>query len=495
MAEREASPIMPFRSVTPIPGTSSRIAIALQTAGLLSALIFLITATFEVLVINDLYASQHALIALLAGVLSLWALLEVLLIKRHRSIAPLRNLKIALAIQVVVITIRHWSYLRPAPAPDHSLVIASPSPEFNQAILFAPIHLLLFLAISKFLIDAFAYAERLRANQLQEQMILLHQTKAALQISENRYSLIADNVNDVIWTVDNAGHFTFISPSLTNLSGHATAELIGQPLINQFSPDSGAILKTALHQSKDQGLPGEDVPVFRAELEQLRNDGFPLWVEITMNSLYNDRGSLVGYVGVTRDIETRKLYERNLRDARDAAEEANLALLSANARLHGQVTTDMLTGLCNRNHFENVLKTQIENSRAHGEKLCLLLMDLDNFRSVNERYGHSLGDLVLSELARLLQSHLRKHDVLARWNGDQFMLMLPNTRAQEAFDLAKQIGRDTSVHSFPAMQHLTLSIGVAELLPQENLSDWLERVESILKTAKNSGCNAVKLSG
>jgi diguanylate cyclase (GGDEF)-like protein/PAS domain S-box-containing protein len=466
---------MPFRSVTPIPGTSSRIAIALQTAGLLSALIFLITATFEVLVINDLYTSQHVLIALLAGVLSLWALLEVALITRHRSIAPLRNLEITLAIQVMVIAIHYWSYLRPTPAPDQSLVIASSSPEFRQTILFAPIHLLLFLAISKFLIDAFAYAERLRANQLQEQMILLNKTKAALQLSENRYRLIADNVNDVIWTVDVEGNFSFISPSLTNLSGHGTTELIGKPLVNQFSPDSAAILKSALHQSKKQGLQGEDLPVFRAELEQLRNDGFPLWVEITMNSLYNDSGSLVGYVGVTRDIETRKLYERNLRDARDAAEEANLALLSANARLHGQVTTDMLTGLCNRSHFE--------------------FLDLDNFRTVNERYGHSLGDLVLSELARLLQSHLRKHDVLARWNGDQFMLMLPNTRGQEAFDLAKQLGRDTSVHSFPAMQRLTLSIGVAELLPQENLGEWLERVESILMTAKNSGCNAVKLSG
>jgi diguanylate cyclase (GGDEF)-like protein/PAS domain S-box-containing protein len=468
---------MPFRSVTPIPGTSSRIAIALQTAGLLSALIFLITATFEVLVINDLYTSQHVLIALLAGVLSLWALLEVALITRHRSIAPLRNLEITLAIQVMVIAIHYWSYLRPTPAPDQSLVIASSSPEFRQTILFAPIHLLLFLAISKFLIDAFAYAERLRANQLQEQMILLNKTKAALQLSENRYRLIADNVNDVIWTVDVEGNFSFISPSLTNLSGHGTTELIGKPLVNQFSPDSAAILKSALHQSKKQGLQGEDLPVFRAELEQLRNDGFPLWVEITMNSLYNDSGSLVGYVGVTRDIETRKLYERNLRDARDAAEEANLALLSANARLHGQVTTDMLTGLCNRSHFENILKTQIENSRAYGENLCLVFLDLDNFRTVNERYGHSLGDLVLSELARLLQSHLRKHDVLARWNGDQFMLMLPNTRGQEAFDLAKQLGRDTSVHSFPAMQRLTLSIGVAELLPQENLGEWLERVK------------------
>ncbi|MFO0077002.1 MAG: diguanylate cyclase [Cyanobacteriota bacterium] len=417
------------------------------------------------------------------------------LITRHRSIAPLRNLEITLAIQVMVIAIHYWSYLRPTPAPDQSLVIASSSPEFRQTILFAPIHLLLFLAISKFLIDAFAYAERLRANQLQEQMILLNKTKAALQLSENRYRLIADNVNDVIWTVDVEGNFSFISPSLTNLSGHGTTELIGKPLVNQFSPDSAAILKSALHQSKKQGLQGEDLPVFRAELEQLRNDGFPLWVEITMNSLYNDSGSLVGYVGVTRDIETRKLYERNLRDARDAAEEANLALLSANARLHGQVTTDMLTGLCNRSHFENILKTQIENSRAYGENLCLVFLDLDNFRTVNERYGHSLGDLVLSELARLLQSHLRKHDVLARWNGDQFMLMLPNTRGQEAFDLAKQLGRDTSVHSFPAMQRLTLSIGVAELLPQENLGEWLERVESILMTAKNSGCNAVKLSG
>ena len=467
------------------------IAIALQTAGLLSALVFLIHSISDVLAVNRLYESQHILIVLLLITLSLWALLEITLLRHLHHIA-LCPLEVLLGVQLVLVLSRHGHDLLPPTPATESL--GSATPEVGEALLFLPIHLVLFLAISKYLINAFAYAERLRASQLRQQMFTLQCTKDALEESEKRYRLMAQNVDDVIWTVDTTGSCTFISPSLQQLSGHAPDELIGRPLSLLCSPESAEILLQAMQHGLQQARQGNNITPFRAELKQKHLDGSLIWTEITMNGLHCDDGALTGFVGVTRDIRNRKLYELNLRGARDAAEEANLALLSANARLHGLATTDMLTGLANRSHFKEAVSRQMEQSRLHGDRLALLMLDLDNFKTINDRYGHSLGDIILVEMSRLLKASLRKHDLLARWGGDEFILTLPRTNATQALQFADQLRLQCSVHPFPAVRTITLCIGVAELGSDETLRQWLNRADTMLGTAKNAGRNTVKLS-
>ena len=477
------------------PGEHPSIALPLQTAGLLSALIFLINSVFEVLVINQLYESQYVLIALLLAVLSLWAFLEVALIGRRAAVPPLRILKLLLACQIVLILIRHAGEFQSRSAALSSAAMSVQSPEFGLAILFLPIILLLFLAISRCLIDAFSYAERRRAKQLQRQMAILRQTKAELQASELRYRLIADNVDDVIWTLDAQGHFTFISPSFKTLLGHGAEQWIGKPLNHLLTPASASALDVALNQLLQQQQPVDaPLPSYRAELEHLHRDGSRLWTEITMTPLHGEEGSLVGCVGVTRDIRVRKLYERNLSEARDAAEEANSALLSANALLHGRATTDGLTGLLNRQHFEEILRAQMKSSLEHGKSLSLLVIDVDHFKTINDGLGHTQGDKILIEVSHLLAASLREADRLARWGGDEFIMVMPRVQPDEALQVANRLCENVYRHPFPGGWVVTLSIGVAELRAHESLEQWFDRADAALYAVKNAGRNAARLS-
>jgi len=343
------------------PGSDSTFAVPMQSMGLLSTLIFLANCTFEVFVVNDLYGEQHGLIALLLVILCVWAMAEVAVLQRRKLALPLASLQLVLGLQLGVVLVRHGVNLLSSPPVVNAFGTAS-RPQFGMAISFAPAYLLLFLAISKLIIDVFIHAEQRRANLLQAQ---------------------------------------------------------------------------------------------RDALELARQD---------------------------------------LRDARDAAEAANLALLAANARLHGQATTDPLTGLSNRRHFEAALADQVDLTRRFQEPLSLLLVDIDHFKTINDRFGNQCGDLVLVELARLLKASLRKPDLLARWGGDEFIVMLPHTSAEEALELARQLCGAMAVHVFPAVQVVTGSIGVAAWQAGETLEQWFARVDKVLYVAKAAGRNAAKLS-
>ena len=471
------------------------IGVALQSVGLLSALIFLISSIYEVLVINTIYESQYFLIALLLAGLSLWAFVEVMAIRKQRSLPQLRNLQMILTVQLAVIVLRHWRDFQLHAGPAERLIPSDRGPEFYPAILFLLIYLLLFLAINRCLILAFADGERLRANQLHDQMQLLRRTEADLQASEERYRLIAHQVNDVIWTIDVEGRIGFISPSLQTLIGSSADAWIGQPLTNLLTPSSATLLEEALRQGLERGIrERRDLAPLRAELEHRHRDGSTIWTEITMNPLRAPAGELVGFVGVTRDIRSRKRRERLLQEARDAAEQANEALLSANATLKDRVTTDMLTGVSNRSHFEDMILSEMRTSRAQGEALSLLIIDVDNFKMVNDSHGHSRGDQILVEVARLLARSQRQLDHLARWGGDEFIMMLPSTSGGDALQVAHRLCHDVAVHHFSCAEKVSLSIGVAELRHLEDRTQWFDRADAALYEAKHSGRNTARLS-
>ena len=471
----------------------SVIAVPLQMAGFVTALIFLIGFTLEVLVINNLYLSQHVLVNALMIALAMWAIIEVYAIRRSSILVPLRFLKIALWLQLLLCLIRGAAELMIVPH-EVGLPGMSSGPDFGLALIFAPLYLAIFILISRLIINAFSYAEFLRANQLAQQMEALEKAQLALHQSEERYRLITSWVDDVIWTLDDRGHYNYISPSIKKLTGYAPHELLQQPLSVGLREDSALQLAQASRAALGQVELGRPIEPIRLELEQIRRDGSTFWSEVTMNGLYGPDHRFIGFVGVSRDISERKGYESDLREARDAAEAANLALLSANARLHGQATTDALTGASNRRYFEEALAVQITQTRSYGEPLCLLIIDIDNFKMINDRFGHQMGDLVIVELARLLKAGLRKPDLLARWGGDEFVVMLPHTPAQEAFEMAERLRLSMAVHVFPVVPQVTGSFGVAELQPEESAEDWFARVDRVLYAAKAAGRNQVKLS-
>ncbi len=246
----------------------------------------------------------------------------------------------------------------------------------------------------------------------------------------------------------------------------------------------------ALDARRAAGLSVADHP-FRGEIELRNKEGAGIWTEIIVTPLVDGEGRMTELAGVTRDIRERKAYEAKLHEAQEATEAANRALQVANSELQRLATTDRLTGIRNRHYFEEVMTAEIERAARYGVPLSLLLFDIDLFKAINDTYGHLVGDQVLVDLTRRISDHLRAVDVLARWGGEEFMVLLPHTRGEDAFKLAEELRQLVAGEPFPVVGQVTSSFGVAAFRPHEARGLWLKRVDDALYAAKAGGRNRV----
>jgi diguanylate cyclase (GGDEF)-like protein/PAS domain S-box-containing protein len=156
---------------------------------------------------------------------------------------------------------------------------------------------------------------------------------------------------------------------------------------------------------------------------------------------------------------------------------------------------DDLTGTFNRRYFMEVLQKEFQLAKRHHRSLSLLSIDIDHFKDINDRYGHSQGDQALQHLIKTVRCHLRAEDVLARVGGEEFAILCPMTDRQQAGDLAeriRQIVADTRLDTSCGPIRLTISLGVATLGEDEcNADSLLLRVDKALYRAKHDGRNQV----
>lgn len=170
--------------------------------------------------------------------------------------------------------------------------------------------------------------------------------------------------------------------------------------------------------------------------------------------------------------------------------------ISQDRKLRNMATTDSLTGLMNRGYMAIQFKREFDRSRRYRRPLSLMMIDIDDFKKINDTFGHKAGDDVLQELAHILQQKTRIHDLVARYGGEEMSILLPETNLQSALVIAERIRRMISSHDFPSEDqhiHLSVSIGVAELdaVGQDTLDELLNRADKALYTAKKSGKDRV----
>jgi diguanylate cyclase (GGDEF)-like protein len=183
--------------------------------------------------------------------------------------------------------------------------------------------------------------------------------------------------------------------------------------------------------------------------------------------------------------------------ARGAADRARSELANTNERLNASLreverlaATDRLTGLWNRLHLERVAATEMERAARYGHATSLLAIDLDHFKRVNDTRGHREGDEVLIEVAQLARERVREVDVVTRWGGEEFLILMPNTTLREAAMAAEALRRMFEIHVFRDGIRLTISVGVAEWRPgEETLEAWFARADRALYRAKEAGRN------
>ncbi len=177
-------------------------------------------------------------------------------------------------------------------------------------------------------------------------------------------------------------------------------------------------------------------------------------------------------------------------------QEQKLELSRALEQIRAMATHDELTGLLNRRHMQTILEQEAARCLRGGHGYCLALIDLDHFKQINDRFGHAAGDLALREFARIGLGVIRGADVLARWGGEEFVLMLSETRMPAALAGVERLREAVFALEFQyAGQDLkiTFSAGLTESRPRETLGQTLERADKLLYRAKADGRNRVTI--
>jgi diguanylate cyclase (GGDEF)-like protein len=205
----------------------------------------------------------------------------------------------------------------------------------------------------------------------------------------------------------------------------------------------------------------------------LTSDGGWKWILSRARIVaWDENGIPLRIIGTHLDITERKNLERRL---------AELA------------TTDELTGLSNRRHFLESGTREVERSRRSGAPLALLMLDLDNFKDVNDRYGHPTGDTVLRLFSETCAKTLRCTDIIGRLGGEEFGILLPDTDAEGAKTLAERVRQDIERTAFPSAGgrfSITVSIGIATMTdPEDSLNDLMHRSDHALYESKRAGRN------
>ena len=301
----------------------------------------------------------------------------------------------------------------------------------------------------------------------------LRETEADLRLSEERYRLLAENAWEVIWTASPDGTIDYISPSVERVRGFTPAEAMSLSIEQTHPPASAASVIDFYRRLFAAIEAGAELPVFRGEHQYYRKDGSIMVGEVQVIPQVDDDGRIVEILGVTRDISERKEFEAELR---------RLAVY------------DPVTGVWNRRHGQELMAADLEQARGSSQRLTVLMLDIDHFKSVNDTHGHQAGDRVLGDICRRVLDTVNGTDIVARWGGEEFVVMLRNCGLDDASNVAEKIRSRIADSPFGMIGSVTASIGVSELRPDDDLASWLARADDALYEAKRSGRNAVKAS-
>ncbi|NOH14738.1 MAG: diguanylate cyclase [Chloroflexi bacterium] len=306
----------------------------------------------------------------------------------------------------------------------------------------------------------------------------LEESNVNLQESERKFRKIFEDSKDVIFISGLDTTIEDVSPSCEEVLGY-TKEELQQNTLGKFLLDPGEL-------SQYQNILMDQGAIKNIEIELVRKDGKKIDTLVSVTLREDENGKLVGYQGTLRDITDRKQAQiERLR----ALEMEQLAI------------TDPLTEIYNRRFFDEIAEKELERSKRSGSSLSVIMFDIDDFKHVNDTYGHLIGDQVLENLARICQENIRTMDFFARFGGEEFVILMPDSGEEAALETAERLRR--VIAEMPMAKNgeldvmITISLGIATLETGNSIgfNELLDRADQALYESKNDGRNRVAVWG
>ncbi len=238
-----------------------------------------------------------------------------------------------------------------------------------------------------------------------------------LQRSEERYRTMIENANDIIWMIDRNGNFVYANSQAELISGYNLKQWKNKsfiPLVYQDDLEKVNDIFQKVLSGKSQHY----------TIRIYDNNKKIIHLSINTAPLY-ENGVVVGTVNFGRDITYRKMAEKIME--------------KANKKLQMLARTDSLTKLATRRSILEKIEYEIKRFERSNEPFVIVIGDLDGFKLINDKYGHGAGDMILKSVSRVMTSLVRKQDVVSRWGGDEFLLLLPQTKLEGGITIIKKI--------------------------------------------------------
>ena len=292
-------------------------------------------------------------------------------------------------------------------------------------------------------------------------------TMDRLRESEEKYANMVELAAIGISHVDLSGRFVHVNRRLCEMLGYGREELLGKSVAEISHPDDR--LNTENNRMR---LAAGEIDSFKAEKRYLRKDGTPLWVHLTVASRRGVDGRRLHDISIVEDITERR---------------------EAQSRIQYMATHDGLTGLANRTLFNELLANAIERQRRYGGRFAILFLDLDRFKTINDSLGHEGGDQLLKEMATRLRSYVRASDVLARFGGDEFVVLVNQIKDRDTAALVARHLLHLTLKPLPIADQqcrVTASIGIA-MYPDDapDATTLLKHADMAMYRAKDEGKN------
>lgn len=291
------------------------------------------------------------------------------------------------------------------------------------------------------------------------------------------YRELLDSLSDGVYFTDRDGRIAFWNKGAEILSGFASREVIGKCCKDNLLMHVDALGHPLCTNNCPLNATIQDGKLREAEVFLHHKDGHRVPIRIRIAAMRNDVGAIIGAVEVFSDNTAHMQLTHRL------SQMEQLALL------------DSLTGLGNRRYFESFLHARFEEFHRNNWSFGILFADIDNFKLINDRHGHEVGDRVIQMVGRSLNATSRYFDTVCRWGGDEFVAIIANADTPALREIGERLRAlvEHSAINEPKALSVTVSIGGAQAVPDDSKESLIRRADDRLYQAKKSGKNCVHI--